>query len=257
MPRDIELGKKGRIAALVDMAGAADFAIEVGCDHGLISCGLAERDDIKRILATDISVASISKLKNFLKDQEFSGENPYSRKISCLVNDGLKGLNFEACDLIVIAGMGGRLIQRIMEGNIDLVKKTGQVLVGPQSDLPMFRKFLISLGWCISEEMVYDSGHYYTILDLNPAKKINEAYVDMSERKLALKYGPDLLLKKNPVLKEKLEKDFSSTGLLIDKLERELKEKDTKNISDRIGLLSEDRKDIGVLLSLYDWPSKE
>ena len=252
MPKNEEFGKRGRIAALVNMAGAADFAIEVGCDHGLISCGLAERKDIKKILATDISEASISKLRNFIKDQESSGNKLYGKKISCMVNDGLKGLDFYRCDLVIIAGMGGRLIQRIMEGNMGLIDRTGQILVSPQSDLPMFRKFLISMGKSISEEMVYDSGHYYTIFDINPGEKISVAYVEMAGKKLALEYGPDLLLNRNPVLKEKLEKDLDSTSLLIKKLDQELAEKDTKNISDRIGLLSEERKDIGALLSLYD-----
>lgn len=133
-----------------------------------------------------------------------------------------------------------------------LIDRTGQILVSPQSDLLMFRKFLISMGKSISEEMVYDSGHYYTIFDINPGEKISVAYVETAGKKLALEYGPDLLLNRNPVLKEKLEKDLDSTSLLIKKLDQELAEKDTKNISDRIGLLSEERKDIGALLSLYD-----
>lgn len=251
MSIDMEIGKKGRIAALVNMAGAADFAIEVGCDHGLISCGLAEREDIKKILATDISEASISKLRNFLREEELSGENLYSEKISCLVNDGLKGMDYDRCDLIVIAGMGGRLIQRIMEGNIELLEKTGQILVSPQSELSMFRTFLISLEWDISEEMVYDSGHFYTIFDIRPYKKIKRDYVELAKQQPAIEYGPDLLLKKNPVLKEKLEKDRTSLCLLIDKLDEEMKKSFNINISRRLDRLEDKKKDIEGLLSLY------
>lgn len=144
-----------------------------------------------------------------------------------------------------------------MEGNVGLIDRTGQVLVSPQSDLPMFRKFLISMGKSVSEAMVFDSGHYYTIFDINPGKKISDTYVETAEEKLALEYGPDLLLNRNPVLKEKLEKDLASISLLIKKLDQELSEKDTKNISDRIGLLRKEKENILALLSLYDRHSKE
>lgn len=244
-----KIEKSKRIAALVEKAGAADFAIEVGCDHGIISLSLAEKEDIAKILATDISKNSLSKLESRLISEP--EDSVYRKKISYMVNDGLKGLSFEQCGLIVIAGMGGRLIMHILEKNMELVAKTKQLILSPQSDLNIFREFLIEMNWQVSEDMIYEDEKYYTIFDIRPGLKLKEEYIKIAKFGSALKYGPDLIKQRNLNLKKKLEEDFYRNSILIDKLKNINISNDREGIRTKLCELKKENNDISNLLKLY------
>ena len=101
---------------------------------------------------------------------------------------------------IVIAGMGGNLMKRILMQGEQVAHTAKELILQPQSEVMEFRKFLWESGYTIvAEDMVLEDGKYYPMMRVvyeNAQKEIPDV--------LALKYGEKLLEQKHPVLKQYL-----------------------------------------------------
>ena len=205
-----------RIQALVDRVLPCRRVIDVGCDHGYTSMGLAQREDIGQILATDISGPSLTKLKDALGD----GGEGWKKKITCVRADGLRDLPWREADALVISGMGGGLVRSILEGEVSLSRSCRQWVLSPQSDLAHFRTYLVSLSYEIREDMVEEGGKFYTPFDVRLDGKIQPDYREKLEAgdPFFLDYGPDLLARRDRVLLRKMRKDLAG----LEDLERKL-----------------------------------
>lgn len=204
-----------RIQALVDAVPPSARVVDVGADHGLISLGLAKRSDIGAILATDISGDSLSKLAKALP-QEAAG---VQQKIHMTVTDGLQKLPWPSADTIVIAGMGGPLIERILRDSLPFAKRAKTWVLSPQSGLPDFRRFLQRLAMPVEEDLVEEAGIFYPLFRVfpgcqrSPQSDYAEALSDTEAE-----YGPTLLRQHHPVLMEQLHREQKTLSGLIQKL---------------------------------------
>ncbi|MBQ9938574.1 MAG: SAM-dependent methyltransferase, partial [Oscillospiraceae bacterium] len=81
---------------------------DIGTDHGYLICSLAERGTIPRGYACDINEQPLAKAAETVE------ETGLGDKISLVLCDGLRGLDPNCADDIIIAGMGGELICSIL-----------------------------------------------------------------------------------------------------------------------------------------------
>lgn len=170
-----------RKEALVSMMPSCALAAEIGADHGITSAHLLMRGTVSRMVVTDISAPSLDKAKSL-----FTALQLLDRAEFC-VADGLEGLN-EPVDAIMIAGMGGGLICRILDEGIERIAQAALVLQ-PNLDLPMVRRWLMENGYSIdAESLVFDAGRYYVIV------RGRRGVATYTERELLL--GPQLLITK-------------------------------------------------------------
>ena len=110
----------------------------------------------------------------------------------------------ENCEVVVLeAGMGGRLVIKILTECMEKARALKEIILQPQSELHLVRQFLIDTGFhIIQEDMVKDNGKFY------PAMRVvwrEEKAQSLSEEELW--YGPLLLKEKHPVLREYLENE--------------------------------------------------
>lgn len=131
-------------------------AADVGCDHGYVSIYLVTHGIAKSCIAMDVRSGPLSGAK------ENVAEYGLSDIIETRLSDGLKELEPGEADALVIAGMGGNLMRRILEeGN---PKKLGinTAVLQPQSDIADFRQFLRDSGYVITDEKVIEEdGKFY------------------------------------------------------------------------------------------------
>lgn len=128
----------------------------VGCDHGYISIYLAEKDISSSCIAMDVRKGPLSGALANIR------EHGLEERIATRLSDGLKELKKGEADSVVIAGMGGDLMKRIItDADVaELGIKIG--VLQPQSELCEFRAFLRESGFYIAEEkIVYEDGKYY------------------------------------------------------------------------------------------------
>ncbi|MCR5451773.1 MAG: class I SAM-dependent methyltransferase [Lachnospiraceae bacterium] len=146
-----------RLSRIADIAGGSTVC-DVGCDHGYLAIELIKRKRAGHVIASDLREGPLQRAKENIKRAGLESD------IDIVLSDGLCHLKKESADCIVIAGMGGPLIENILKGNEEVAKNAVLVL-SPQSHVPEFREFLWDNGYeIIGDEMVFDDEKYYFIL---------------------------------------------------------------------------------------------
>ena len=181
-----------RIAAKA--AGVTEgYAADVGTDHGFVPIRLIESGKVKHVVAMDVRKGPLERAC------EHVGEYHMEDQIETRLSDGLKELKPGEADTVIIAGMGGELMLRILRDGAHVRNSVKHYILSPQSELSVFRHGLEELGFSIvEEEMLLDEGKYYVILHVSPGTM-------HYEREYEYRYGADLIRKQDPVLKEFLE----------------------------------------------------
>ena len=133
-------------------------------------------------------------------------------KIKTRLSDGLEKLLPGETDSIVIAGMGGMLVVKILTQGQAVLDSIQELILQPQSDLDAVREYLHRTGFVIvQEEMVFEEGKYYPMM-----KAVHGENTD--DRKIWFLYGRLLLENRHPVLKSYLQKEYDSCCKLLEKL---------------------------------------
>ena len=105
-------------------------------------------------------------------------------------------------DSVVIAGMGGTLVMKILEEGKKVLVDVKELVLQPQSELPKVRRFLMENGYVTErEEMVMEDGKYYPMMRVHfDASAVSHADSFTEEQELEFRYGKQLLTEKHPVL---------------------------------------------------------
>ena len=105
----------------------------------------------------------------FLKDSNPShgSEKTAPCGIECRLSDGLSAFKPGEVDSIIIAGMGGILMDRILRNGIEVVKSAKELILSPHRDAPLLREFSNEFGFTIvSDIQIEDKKKTYTILKI-------------------------------------------------------------------------------------------
>ena len=100
-----------RLQKICDTLPQVDVVIDVGCDHGYLEELLIKENKVKKIIATDISLASLTKTK--VRMQKLGFES----KVECVLADGLNFESQSKSNFAIIAGIGGIETVNILKGN--------------------------------------------------------------------------------------------------------------------------------------------
>ena len=106
MSRQVELS--ARLQALADMVTPGSRVCDVGCDHGYVSIYLIQHQISSRVIAMDVRSGPLSRCCEHVMQY---GLQEY---IESRLSDGLLNLRPGEADTMICAGMGGRLMRRIL-----------------------------------------------------------------------------------------------------------------------------------------------
>ncbi len=131
-------------------------AADVGCDHGYVSIFLVQSGIAKRAIAMDVRKGPLAGAQRNIRDYGLE----YA--IETRLSDGLKGLSEGETGGLVIAGMGGKLMIRILQEGDPVRLGIRKAILQPQSDIDEFRAYIRNSGFHIlDEKIIYDEGKYY------------------------------------------------------------------------------------------------
>ena len=143
-----------RLSAIADLVTEGNRLVDVGCDHGYLPVYLIQQKKIPSAIAMDVRKGPLSRAQEHIRQY---GLEEY---IQTRLSDGLEGLKAGEGDTLVIAGMGGPLMERILTDGRSVRNSFSELILQPQSDIPHFRRFIQSEGWEITEEkMVEEDGN--------------------------------------------------------------------------------------------------
>ncbi len=142
-----------RLTTISAFINENDKVIDIGCDHDLLAIYMYQKNRIK-IVGSDINSEPLNLAKINLE------KNDLSNTLELRLGDGLSTIKDE--DTIVISGMGGILITKILNDiNKYNIKK---LIISPNDNFPLTREFITKKGFKIdSEIMVCDSNKYYLV----------------------------------------------------------------------------------------------
>lgn len=197
----MELSK--RLQAVANLVTEGLYVADIGTDHGYIPIYLIETEKTPGVIAMDINRGPLARAKDHVAKYHLESY------IETRLSNGLDALDKNEVQSVIIAGMGGGLVIRILEQGRELWPSVQEFILQPQSELAKVRTFLETQGFhYIDEDMVYEDGKYYPMMKVTRiqgmGQKRNISYHDEE-----LLYGPLLLGKKHPVLRSFLEKDIT------------------------------------------------
>lgn len=188
--KQVELS--ARMQALTDMVSKHSVVCDVGCDHGFVSIYLIQQGIAPKVYAMDVGKGPLERAKEHIKEYELEAY------IETRLSDGLNALQVGEADCMICAGMGGKLMMRILKEGSEKARAMKELILQPQSEIALFRAFLRKEGYkVVRENMIYEDGKYYPMMKVVPENK-NEELVP--EYVLWDKFGELLLKEKHPVL---------------------------------------------------------
>ncbi len=148
-----------RLRAVADYVCGGALVVDVGCDHAILPIELYRENRVKRVIACDIGEGPLSSAKKNISRAGLCDV------IETRLSDGLCQIGADEVDHIIIAGMGGDLIARII-GTTDWTKNEKyRFILQPMTSADDLREWLCKNGFKIeSEKPVYDSNRLYTVM---------------------------------------------------------------------------------------------
>lgn len=145
----------------------------------------------------------------------------FRRKWNSAFQTGFIKLAENEADTITICGMGGKLIQSILENGSSKISENTQLILSPQSEIREFRKYLSESGYeTVKEYMISEDGQFYVIIDCRRNGYKNELIcTGETEKEVYYRYGEELLKGKNKSLREYLLRELRISQGVRNKLE--------------------------------------
>ena len=150
---------KGRLLLCAQFARGGSRLADIGTDHAYLPIFLCAQGKIDRALACDINPLPLRSA------EENIAACGLSDRIETRLCDGLSGVAPDEADDIVIAGMGGELIARII-GDCEWLKDgEKRLILQPMTRHGALIRWLYANGFGIErQEAVKDEGKYYTVI---------------------------------------------------------------------------------------------
>ena len=173
-----------RLKVLAAMVEPCTYRIvDIGTDHAYLPIWLVGNNICKTAVASDLRSGPAERARRNVENYMLAD------RITIKTGDGLSSIELLPDDLVIIAGMGGLEIERIL--NSAQLPRGMRLLLQPQKSVPELRGWLDKNGYCILEEkIVIDRGHFYTIIKTSFTADYSECKSKMSLADLWL--GPKL-----------------------------------------------------------------
>lgn len=208
-----------RICEIAKLIKPYKIIADVGCDHGYLIIESFLNSDVSKAIAIDNKIGPLNSAKKNLEKYNFNVRFSLSSGVSDIDDD---------TEVVVISGMGGLLISKIISDDLTNDKKLYNVkrliLQANRNNFEL-RKFLMENNYqIIDEKIIYEDDKYYEII---VCERVNEKIIYTFEE---LYFGPILLKRKDDIfisrinselLKlKKLNSDSLEVKEKIDRLEK-------------------------------------
>lgn len=217
----------GRMRAVAGLVHVCGVLADVGTDHGYVPIALVAEGKVRSAIAMDIKEGPLARAGKNIADSRMED------RIETRLSDGVSALAVGEADSILIAGMGGRLVVRILDSGAAVCRSAKELILQPQSDPGKVREYLRENGYRIAgEDMVWEDGKFYPMLRALPGEEeTRKGQADPVVTAACDTYGPLLLAEKHPVLRRFLDVRKKQLSVVLDGL---LGQPDSEAIAERI-----------------------
>lgn len=193
--RLFELSPRMSLIASKVLSGAV--VADIGTDHAFIPIWLIKKGIIERAYLSDIKQGPI------LMAQNNALKYGVTDNMTFLVADGLQMAQKYSPDTVIIAGMGGEVIEKILEESQYSKRDNVLYILQPMTKITFLRKYLLENGFMIcDEELCAEDKKLYIVMT---AMRGN----DTPYSEFELFFSRKLIEKKGPLLGQYSENKIS------------------------------------------------
>ncbi len=186
-----------RLLAAAGMVTKGNIVADIGCDHAYTSIYLCQAGIAPKVIAMDVNKGPLVGAKAHVEEAGLTGQ------IDIRLSDGLQKLVPGEADSVLLCGMGGLLMIKILSDYPEATASLKELILQPQSEVGEVRRFLHKQGYEITiEHMLKEDGKFYVMM-----RAVKSAVPQQYETECDYVYGKLLLEEKNPVLGEFLDRE--------------------------------------------------
>jgi tRNA (adenine22-N1)-methyltransferase len=184
-----------RLESVLGLLRSCALLADVGTDHALLPVAAVCRGLAQRAIAAD------------LREQPLAGASAHieqmgvGAQVTALRSDGLSGLLQRGVDAVVIAGMSGDSMLRILQAAPEVLANVQQLILQPNQKVHELRAWALRSGWHLrDEQMLEERGQFFVVCAFVPGAGEDPAYSVTGWTEAALcNIGPLLLARKDAV----------------------------------------------------------
>ena len=186
-----------RLLAAAGMVTKGNIVADIGCDHAYTSIYLCQADIAPKVIAMDVNKGPLVGAKAHVE------EAGLTEQIDIRLSDGLQKLVPGEADSVLLCGMGGLLMIKILSDYPEATASVKELILQPQSEIGEVRRYLHKQDYEITKEhMLKEDGKFYVMM-----RAVKSAVPQTYETECDYVYGKLLLEEKNPVLAEYLDRE--------------------------------------------------
>ena len=148
--------KSKRLETVVNLIKLNERVIDIGTDHAYIPIELYKRDITSNLTATEVSEGPYNIALNNIKNAGLKD------KIRLIMSDGFDKISPRQFDTIVILGMGGSLIAKILSPKRTKIR--ARLILHATNQHDVLRKKVSDLGYKITDEIFVKEGKANNII---------------------------------------------------------------------------------------------
>lgn len=176
-------------------------ACDVGADHGKLIISLLENNKISKGVAVENKKGPFDRLNKAII------ESGHQDLILVQFADGISKLPSDV-NTVIIAGMGGFSILKILEKDISKLPNVQSIIVDAHNSIDIVRRGIVKLGYrIVMEKVIFEDDIYYEII------RFDKGQANYDE--LDYLYGPILRKEKDHLFIKKHQKRLNDIDSLL------------------------------------------
>ncbi len=167
-----------RLKLISSLVNKGEKILDIGTDHCFVPIFLLENNITNNISASDIADKPLGFAKKNLKKKGFQ------ESVKLIKSNGFQNIDISQYDVIIIAGMGGKTISKIISSK----PFNGRYIIHSTTSLPEVRKTIEKIGMSIFNEIIIKEGKIFNII-----MEVVRGKESLSKKEMYM--GPSLLKK--------------------------------------------------------------
>lgn len=172
-----------RLGAIAAMVTKGNRVCDIGCDHGFMPIYLLQQGISPSALAMDVREGPLGQARIHIQ------ECALEALIETRLSDGLSAFREGEADTLICAGMGGKLMMRILSEAEEKAASFRELILQPQSEVQQFRSFLRGQGYLLKDEnMIEEDGKFYPMMKAEKGRMVPMILLELYHQGIVLAF---------------------------------------------------------------------
>ena len=198
-----------RLLKIASLVTEGKRVADIGTDHGYIPVYLLNKNKVPFAILSDVNKGPLDNARKEVR------HNNLLDKTDLRLGSGIEVLKKGEVDEVIIAGMGGILINELLEANKEVAHSVDKLILQPMQAQDELRKYLFSNGYeILNEALVKEDFRIYEILEVKYTGNNTQV-----EDEIYFEVGKKLIENKDELLNEFIDKKVYKYNSIIEKLD--------------------------------------